>query len=227
MHLDGRIVFANTAAAQLLGVAEPKDLCGLEMLALTPHDEQQNALGRRARALAGEVVRCERHSLLRPDGSSFVAEVSAAAAPVQGRTGVQLILADRTREVRAEQAQRQALAALELAHAELARAQREADDRTAFMQTVLDTVGVGIVACDAQGHLTVFNSATREFHGMPADPSVNADDWAQHYSLYARGRADPALARTGASAGGAGRQPGGGDRDVHRTAWPAAATGAL
>ncbi len=185
MHLDGRIVFANTAAAQLLGVAEPKDLCGLEMLALTPQDEQQSALGRRARVLAGEVVRCERQSLLRPDGSSFVAEVSAAAAPVQGRTGVQLILADRTREVRAEQAQREALAAPELAHAELARTQREADDRTAFMQTVLDTVGVGIVACDAQGHLTVFNSATREFHGMPADPSVDADDWAQHYSLYA------------------------------------------
>ena len=41
----------------------------------------------------------------------------------------------------------------------------------------------GIVACNAQGVLTLFNQATREFHGLPQEP-LPADQWAEHYDLY-------------------------------------------
>lgn len=68
--------------------------------------------------------------------------------------------------------------------AELRTAHDEAVRRGALTDAVLHTVGVGIVACDADGHLTTFNRATREFHGMPPDPDLDPVDWADRYALY-------------------------------------------
>lgn len=52
-----------------------------------------------------------------------------------------------------------------------------------FLVALLDNLQEGIVACDAQGALTVFNQATREFHGLPEEP-LPPTDWAEHYSLF-------------------------------------------
>lgn len=52
-----------------------------------------------------------------------------------------------------------------------------------FLKTILDTIEVGIVACDSHGILTLFNRATQEFHGLPVEP-LPADRWAEHYDLY-------------------------------------------
>ena len=52
-----------------------------------------------------------------------------------------------------------------------------------FLQVLLDTIEAGIVACDAVGTLTLFNRATREWHGLPEQP-LPAEQWAQHYNLY-------------------------------------------
>jgi PAS domain S-box-containing protein len=53
----------------------------------------------------------------------------------------------------------------------------------AFIDAVLDHVEDGIVACDANGVLTLFNEATRRFHGLPQE-TLPAEEWAQHYDLY-------------------------------------------
>jgi diguanylate cyclase (GGDEF)-like protein/PAS domain S-box-containing protein len=48
---------------------------------------------------------------------------------------------------------------------------------------VLETVDVAVIACDADGELTFFNRAAREFHGQ--QPSkLDAGQWAEHYDLY-------------------------------------------
>ncbi|HEX8237777.1 MAG TPA: PAS domain S-box protein [Abditibacteriaceae bacterium] len=52
-----------------------------------------------------------------------------------------------------------------------------------FLQAVLENTAEGIVACDADGQLTFFNRATREFHGLPLEP-LPSDRWSQHYSLF-------------------------------------------
>lgn len=52
-----------------------------------------------------------------------------------------------------------------------------------FLNALLESVEAGIVACDANGTLTLFNRATREFHGLPAEP-LPADQWAEYYDLY-------------------------------------------
>ena len=52
-----------------------------------------------------------------------------------------------------------------------------------FLVALLNNLQEGIVACDAEGALTVFNQATRNFHGLPEEPLPPAD-WAEQYSLF-------------------------------------------
>ncbi|AFZ06993.1 multi-sensor hybrid histidine kinase [Oscillatoria nigro-viridis PCC 7112] len=52
-----------------------------------------------------------------------------------------------------------------------------------FLKAILNNVQAGIVACDADGILTVFNQAAKDFHGLPQQP-VPPTQWAQYYNLY-------------------------------------------
>ncbi|HYZ85010.1 MAG TPA: PAS domain S-box protein [Bryobacteraceae bacterium] len=74
--------------------------------------------------------------------------------------------------------------------AELAR--RDAENRAlaatiekerALLRAVLDNIEAGVVACDAQGTLTLFNRATREIHGTPQE-AIGAEHWAEKYDLF-------------------------------------------
>lgn len=52
-----------------------------------------------------------------------------------------------------------------------------------FLTALLDTLTEGIVACDADGKLTLFNSAMREAYGLePA--TVAPERWAEHYGIF-------------------------------------------
>ncbi|OUL32169.1 PAS domain S-box protein [Nostoc sp. 106C] len=52
-----------------------------------------------------------------------------------------------------------------------------------FLNVLLDNVQAGIVACDADGQLKLFNQAARLFHGLPEQPLL-PEEWAEHYDLY-------------------------------------------
>jgi signal transduction histidine kinase/CheY-like chemotaxis protein len=70
-------------------------------------------------------------------------------------------------------------------------ARDEAERRGALTAAILDTIDVGIVACDADGRITLFNRAAREMHGVPEDPAVDPADWRGQYSLYAEDGTTP------------------------------------
>jgi len=53
----------------------------------------------------------------------------------------------------------------------------------AFHEAVLYNIEDGIVACNSDGVLTLFNRATREFHGLP-EKEIPANEWAKYYDLY-------------------------------------------
>lgn len=61
---------------------------------------------------------------------------------------------------------------------------QEMEARQEFTDAVLNTVDVAIVASDADGRLTLFNRAAREWHGQEADASIDPLNFAQRYSLY-------------------------------------------
>lgn len=55
--------------------------------------------------------------------------------------------------------------------------------KNAFASAVLDTIDVGIVACDAEGTLDLFNQATLEFHGLDSR-DIPQEQWPDYYQLY-------------------------------------------
>ena len=52
-----------------------------------------------------------------------------------------------------------------------------------FLDAVLENLADGVVACDNDGKLTIFNRATRDFHGLPADAGLDPSEWSNHYKL--------------------------------------------
>ena len=177
---EGAVQRVNAAFADLVGVA-PAVLLGQTLeFAVDDFDGavQRQSMGTASRE-PGLVLRRER-TLRRPDGTSV--EISGTLVGVpgdDGRTAVMIgSIVDVTERNRAQRRLAESAAELRTAHDEAVR-------RGALTDAVLHTVGVGIVACDANGRLTTFNRATREFHGMPADPDLDPVDWADRYALFA------------------------------------------
>ncbi len=52
-----------------------------------------------------------------------------------------------------------------------------------FLEAVFENISEGLVACNSQGQLVLFNQAAQALHGLPPEP-IAATDWAQHYDLY-------------------------------------------
>lgn len=67
------------------------------------------------------------------------------------------------------------------------KARRYAESKTKehqeFLEAVLYNIEDGVVACDENGILSLFNRATREFHDIPEAPLV-PEEWSDHYDLY-------------------------------------------
>ena len=62
-------------------------------------------------------------------------------------------------------------------------AELELDRDRNFVRTLLDDLSDGIVSCDREGKISLFNQATRKFHGLPQQ-AIPAEQWAEHYDLY-------------------------------------------
>jgi len=56
--------------------------------------------------------------------------------------------------------------------------------QAAMLETVLDTVDVAIVACDAQARITLMNRTARAFHGGPGEEDVHASQWPARFALF-------------------------------------------
>ena len=57
------------------------------------------------------------------------------------------------------------------------------DAEREFTHALLESMQEGIVACDADGVLSMFNPAARSFHGL-SEEALKADKWAERFDLY-------------------------------------------
>lgn len=62
-------------------------------------------------------------------------------------------------------------------------AKKALEQKQELLDAVLESVDVGVIACDANGNLSFFNRAAREYHGQ-APSQMDVGDWAAHYDLY-------------------------------------------
>ena len=64
------------------------------------------------------------------------------------------------------------------------RFENELQKEREFLEAVLENISDGIVACDGEGRLTIFNRVSREMHGLPANSQLEPENWAKYYDLY-------------------------------------------
>lgn len=160
---EGRLLLVNRAFAKVFGRTS-EELVGLTNADLgMPEALETNYRKEHERALAGEVVHNPNYRLPGP-GSGRVFE--AVRHPLRDVSGRILGVLGMARDV----------TELRVVAGELER-QRE------FDRLVLDTLGTGVVACDGAGKLSIFNRASREWHGL--DPKdIPKEEWAAFYDLY-------------------------------------------
>ena len=65
----------------------------------------------------------------------------------------------------------------------LKQTEKEMFSKQHLMEKVLSSIDVGIVACDKHGKLSLFNSATRDWHGLPAE-DIPQQSLSNYYGLY-------------------------------------------
>jgi PAS domain S-box-containing protein len=198
---QGRITEANDTLLKLIGYDREELRAGqISWRDMTPIEYQY--LDDQAMAELTQSGSCNpfEKEYIRRDGSRVPVLIGAAMLEESVDRGVAFVL-DITERKQAEadlqkayaeleqrveqrtQELSQANAKLQAEIAERQRTEAALAKEQEFLNVLLDNLNAGIVACDAEGVLTLFNRATREFHGLPEQP-IQAEQWADCYDLY-------------------------------------------
>jgi PAS domain S-box-containing protein len=94
VHKQGRIVFANPAAARLLGARSPDELTGRSLLEFVHLDSRPSVLDRLQRLRQGYMVPLAEERFIRLDGTPVDVEVAATSFTHGGEPAVQVVARD-------------------------------------------------------------------------------------------------------------------------------------
>ncbi|MBW6434484.1 PAS domain S-box protein [Actinoplanes hulinensis] len=166
MDADGRIIGWNRSSEQLFGWSAAEVLGKRTTDLLVPpryrdRHEQRLAEARRTGTseLAGQWLEL---ALLNKRGREIPVEISLYMNDEHGRPVFSMFMHDIT---------------------ERTVARTELENERAFLQAVLNSLDVGVVACDSRGVLTQFNRAMQEIHGLEMRP-LGPESWPRTYHLF-------------------------------------------
>ena len=161
VHSEGKIVFANPAAARLLGADSPAQLAGKPVSEIIRPDHWPATLARIPHLMAGEQGLYPVEDVyLRLDGTPIDVEVIVTSLAFQGKPAVQVIVLDITERKRAE-AERASL---------LTQVQTQAQQ----IAQILDTVPQGVILLDGDGRVLLANPTGVRDLAVLADAAVGA-----------------------------------------------------
>ncbi|WP_051971283.1 diguanylate cyclase domain-containing protein [Massilia sp. 9096] len=179
-HLDDRFrehplvlgaPFIRFYAGQPIYSLDGQPLGTLCVLDVRPR--QLDELGRR---MLRDLARMVQDELNRP--VIVAARDAAQQALLELNVRLEQRVQERTAELHAKNVALDQEAARRIAFQEQLRQKQE------LLDAVLETVDMAVAACDAEGNLTLFNQAAREFHGVDA-AAIPMAEWPSYYSLYA------------------------------------------
>lgn len=61
--------------------------------------------------------------------------------------------------------------------------EKDLREKENFLHTILDEIDAGVVACDENARLTLFNSTSRKWHGSPEN-GISSEELSSYYNLY-------------------------------------------
>ncbi|HEY0360416.1 MAG TPA: EAL domain-containing protein [Mycobacteriales bacterium] len=102
VHVDGRVRYANRAAARLVGAEDPALLVDREIVSMLPPAEHRRAHRRTTAFLAGEPAKTSRWRLVSDAGDERTVEVTAVGIRFQGEAAVQMEIRDVTEQAAVE-----------------------------------------------------------------------------------------------------------------------------
>ncbi len=158
--LDGRVVRANPALAELLGYDRPEDMGEVNALSTYAHPENRPALI--AHLLEHGFVKDRQVELQRRDGSTLWASVTARLqrGPDGEPQWIDGLIEDITERKEAD---------------------RSIHELTQFLQGVIDNASIVITAVDSDGNVVLWNRAAEEFSGYTKEEVVGNNrifEWA-------------------------------------------------
>ncbi len=103
IYQNGVFVYINPAAMRIIGASEQNALLGKPVLSVVHPDSQPAVVERMKLVARGELVPPMEERLIRLDGTSFDAEVTAVGTTFNGKPAGQVIVQDITERKRAEQ----------------------------------------------------------------------------------------------------------------------------
>ena len=155
VHRDGKLIYVNPAAIQLLGARSAQDLIGKSLLDLLHPDFHQIVLAR-ARQVSSQVVDSPmlEEKFLKLDGTAVDVEVRSTAIVYDGAPAIHTVARDITERKQAE-------AVLRALNAQVG-------EQSRLLQTTLDSINQGIFMIDANDRVTTFNPRVCELLNLSA-----------------------------------------------------------
>ncbi len=150
---EGRIVWANLAAAEIFGAEHAAQLCGMTFMQFVPPEGRMVIEERLMQAAAGTRLSYAEQDLIGLDGRRIAVELAAGPFLLAGRPAVQLAIRDVTDRKEAERA---------LQESERRRL-AEAETFAAQVRRVMDTVPEGVVLLDHVFHIRLANLMAQEY----------------------------------------------------------------
>ena len=182
--LMGTINAWNRGAEKVFGYSA-SEAVGKPMLMLFPPDRAHEEPDILARIRRGESVEHFETVRVRKDGKRI--DVSATISPIRdgngGIVGASKVARDITERKQAEARLAEQTEELSLQTEELLRSQQSLETQTLMLQSVLDSIGEGLVVVDETGKFTLWNPAATKIVGMGAE-NVPAGEWNAHYGVY-------------------------------------------
>lgn len=157
----GLILEANRKASELTGWSV-SELVGKYFTEMHPKDERERYEHIFKEAVQRGSIIASDLCLLHRNGKKIPVEVSANVFELNGNEVIQGIFRDLSARKKAEE---------------------NSLRQKTFMAAVLNHIEDGIAACDEKGTLSLFNKATRRFHGIKEE-KLPPEEWAEHYDLY-------------------------------------------
>ena len=171
--VDGRVVGWNRAAERMFGYAVGEVLGRILLELIIPERlREQQAEGMARMLEPGATMPADRHlrtTAVNRAGQEFPAEMTLQLVDEPDGKVLHAFVHDITGRM--------------IAAAEMERQRRKLDEEHAFPEAVLDSLDVGVGACDSGGRLMFFNRALRDLIG-DVDPAAPMQDWTRVYQVY-------------------------------------------